>query len=44
MNIELNKLSNDDLKAILFTLDGRGKAVKEEALDILIDRAIEQGI
>lgn len=36
---DLHKLSTEELQAILLTSDGKGKGVKEEALDRLISEA-----
>lgn len=38
---DLNKLTNEELRTILLTCDGRGKEVKQEALDILIQRGVD---
>ena len=39
MNIEVEKLSDVELREILLTVDGKGKSVKEQALHELIERA-----
>ncbi len=41
MNIE--QLTDDQLKAILLTCDGQGKSAKEEALNELLSRRFDEG-
>ncbi len=40
--MDLSQLTDQDLRAILLTCDGKGKEAKEAALRELIDRAIAQ--
>jgi hypothetical protein len=39
---KLNTLSDEELRTILLTIDGRGREVKREALDILLARRDER--
>ena len=43
MAIEVEKLSDDELREILLTVDGKGKSVKEQALNELMSRAEDLG-
>jgi hypothetical protein len=41
--MHLEKLSKEELRNILLTCDGKGKAIKDEALDELLQRARDDG-